>query len=156
MVYTIWVLTFFIWFFSYQKDKKRTLLALGNSFRALKSLAPGILSMVFLVGLVLAIFPKESLAIIFTQKGFVGFVIVSLVGAIVSIPGPIAFPLAGALLKIGASKAMMASFITTLTMVGVVSSPLEISYFGKRFTIMRQILSFVAAIVIGLIMGVVL
>lgn len=154
MVYTIWLLTIFIWMVSYRKDKTRTLIALKNSFRALQNLAPGVLGMVVLVGLILAIFPKESLVMLFTHKGLFGFFIVSLIGAIVSIPGPIAFPLAGALLKIGASKAILASFITTLTMVGIVSSPLEISYFGKRFTIMRQVFSFVAAIMIGLIMGV--
>lgn len=156
MVYTIWVITFLILAGSYLKDKERTLKVLGNSYSSLKNLSSGVLGMVTLVGLVLAIFPKESLAIIFTYKGILGFVMVSLLGAIVTIPGPIAFPLAGALLKMGASKAILASFITTLTMVGIVSAPLEISYFGKRFTIMRQVLSFIAAVLIGLIMGVIL
>lgn len=156
MVYTIWFITLLIWAISYWKDKEKTLLALGNSFNSLKNLSSGVLGMVVLVGLVLAIFPKESLAIIFTQEGILGFIMVSLLGAIVTIPGPIAFPLAGALFKMGASKAILASFITTLTMVGMVSAPLEISYFGKRFTLMRQGLSFVAAVIIGLIMGVIL
>lgn len=156
MVYIIWFITLLIWAISYWKDKEKTLLALGNSFNSLKNLSSGVLGMVVLVGLVLAIFPKESLAIIFTQEGVLGFIMVSLLGAIVTIPGPIAFPLAGALLKMGASKAILASFITTLTMVGMVSAPLEMSYFGKRFTLMRQGLSFVAAVVIGLIMGVIL
>jgi uncharacterized membrane protein YraQ (UPF0718 family) len=54
----------------------------------------------------------------------------------------------------GAAPAALASFITTLTMVGLVSSPLEVSYFGLRFTVIRQTLSFVAAVAIGLILGV--
>jgi uncharacterized membrane protein YraQ (UPF0718 family) len=156
MVYIIWFVTFVIFIISYRKDKSRTLKALGNSFRGLQNLSSAVLGMIALVGLVLAIFPKESLIVIFSYKGILGFVIVSLLGAIVTIPGPIAFPIAGALLKMGASKAILASFITTLTMVGIVSSPLEISYFGKRFTFMRQVLSFIAAIFIGLIMGAIL
>jgi uncharacterized membrane protein YraQ (UPF0718 family) len=156
MVYIVWLITFVIFIISYRKDRKRTLKALDNSIRALQNLSSAVFGMISLVGLVLAIFPKESLAIIFNYKGVLGFAIVSLLGAIVTIPGPIAFPIAGALLNMGASKAILASFITTLTMVGIVSSPLEISYFGKRFTFMRQALSFIAAIFIGLIMGAIL
>jgi uncharacterized membrane protein YraQ (UPF0718 family) len=156
MVYIIWFITFVIFIISYRKDKKQTLKAFGNSIRALQNLSSAVLGMVTFVGLILAIFPQENLAIIFNYKGVLGFAIVSLLGAIVTIPGPIAFPIAGALLKMGVSKAILASFITTLTMVGIVSSPLEISYFGKRFTFMRQVLSFIAAIFIGLIMGAIL
>jgi uncharacterized membrane protein YraQ (UPF0718 family) len=153
MVYFIWALTFIICLISYRKDKERTHKALINSFHSFKKLSPGLFCMIFLVGFMLAIIPKESIEHIFTYKGFLGFVMVSVIGAIVTIPGPIAFPLAGALLSVGASKAMLASFITTLTMVGLVSAPLEISYFGKRFTLLRQGLSFISAVMIGFIMG---
>ncbi|RAL68816.1 hypothetical protein C1G86_1545 [Dehalococcoides mccartyi] len=50
----------------------------------------------------------------------------------------------------------MATFMTTLMMVGVVTLPLEIRYFGKRVAITRNLLNFVAAIIIGLVVGVVL
>lgn len=152
MVLFIWILTIILTIFSFFKNKEKTLGALRISLNAFKKLAPAILGMVLLVGLILAIFPKESLVPIFNHKGFYGFFLVSLIGAIVTIPGPIAFPLAGALLQMGANQELLASFITTLTMVGIASSPLEISYFGKRFTMLRQGLSFIAAIAIGLIM----
>lgn len=153
MIFFIWGLTILLIAFSFHKDKTKTLIALRSSVGALRKLSPAILGMVILVGFILVVFPKESLVLIFNHKGLYGFVLVSLLGAIVTIPGPIAFPLAGALLQMGASKDLLASFITTLTMVGLVSSPLEIMYFGRRFTIMRQGLSFIAAIIIGLIMG---
>lgn len=54
----------------------------------------------------------------------------------------------------GAPPASLAAFVTTLTMVGTVTAPIEISYFGKRFTLLRQSLSFITAILIGLLMGV--
>ncbi len=156
MIYAIWTITFVALIISFLKDKNRTLKALKMSLNSFKNLIPGVLGMVAMVGLVLALVPKETLTEIFTHKGVFGFVLVALVGAIATIPAPIAFPLASSMLKVGASLATLASFITTLTMVGIVSAPLEASYFGKRFTIMRQVLSFVAAIAIGLIMGVVL
>lgn len=152
MILFIWVITILLTVFSFLKNRDITFEALLASVKSLKKLAPSILGMVVLVGFVLTIFPKDNLVLIFNQKGIYGFLLVSLLGAIVTIPGPIAFPLAGALLQMGANQELIASFITTLTMVGIVSSPLEISYFGKRFTILRQGFSFIAAIMIGLIM----
>ena len=66
----------------------------------------------------------------------------------------IAFPLVGSLATLGAPPAALATFVTTLTMVGLVTAPMEISHFGRRFTLLRQGLSFAAAILIGLAMGV--
>lgn len=152
MIIIVWSLAIILTIFSFIKDKEKTWLALKNSAQSFKKLLRPILIMVILLGLIIALFPQEKLILIFNQKGLYGFFLVSLIGAIVTIPGPIAFPLAGALLKMGASPELLASFITTLTMVGISTSPIEISYFGKRFTLWRQSLSFVAAILIGLMM----
>ena len=51
---------------------------------------------------------------------------------------------------------MVATFMTTLMMVGVVTLPLEIKYFGKHVAIARNALNFAAAIIIGLVVGVIL
>ncbi len=153
MVTVIWSITFIALVASALKDRTRTLKALKFSFNSLKNLTPGILGMIGMVGLALALISPETLRMIFTYKGVAGLVLVSIVGAVVTIPAPIAFPLAGSMLKIGASYSTIASFITTLTMVGIITAPLESAYFGKRFTMMRQVLSFIAAVVIGLIMG---
>ena len=152
MILFIWAMTFILTIISYLKNKEKTSAALLSSIQTLKKITPAILSMIILVAFILSILPKETLVLILNQNGIFGFVIVSLIGAIVTIPGPIAFPLAGALFQMGVSQELLASFITTLTMVGIVSAPLEISYFGKRFTLLRQGLSFFAAILIGLIM----
>lgn len=153
MLAFIWMVTILALAFSFWKDKKKTLHSLKRSFMSLKNIAPGLLGMIAAVGLVLAAIPDEKLVGLFSIHSLWGFVLVSLAGAIITIPGPIAFPLAGALLTMGASPAALASFITTLTMVGFVTAPLEASYFGARFVIFRQLLSFIAAIFVGLIMG---
>jgi hypothetical protein len=46
--------------------------------------------------------------------------------------------------------------MTTLMMVGVVTLPLEIKYFGKKVAISRNILNFIAAVIIGLVVGIIL
>ena len=51
----------------------------------------------------------------------------------------------------------LGAFISSLMMVGVVTAPVEIKYFGKKFTLLRNLLafafSFVVAFVIGKVMG---
>lgn len=137
-------------------SRRRTLDALRLGWRSLLGLAPGLLGMVGAVGLVLALLPPDALAALFRRSGATGFALVALTGSLVTMPAPVAFPLAGTLVKLGASLASVAAFITTLTMVGVVSAPLEIQHFGKRFTLVRQGLSFLLAITVGLLMGAVL
>ena len=55
--------------------------------------------------------------------------------------------------KQGATYAVVAVFMTTMMMVGVVTLPLEIKYFGKKAAIARNILNLIAAITIGILMG---
>lgn len=82
-----------------------------------------------------------------------GFSVTAIIGSITLIPGPISYPIAASLISKGASYSIVAVFITTLMMVGVVTLPLEIKYFGKKAAIIRNLLNFIAAIIIGLIIG---
>ncbi|MDY0290564.1 MAG: permease, partial [Sphaerochaeta sp.] len=66
------------------------------------------------------------------------------------------FPLAGSLLRSGATVMTISAFITTLVMVGVVTAPMEMKILGKNFTLLRNGLGVVAALVIALLMGVIL
>ena len=134
-------------------DREKTRRALKISTKSLTGLAPRILGMVAMVGLVLALVPPNLLTRLFSFRGIGGFALISAIGSIITMPAPIAFPLVGSLFKLGAAPATLAAFVTTLTMVGIMTAPMEIAYFGKRFTLIRQTLSFVTAIIIGLLMG---
>jgi uncharacterized membrane protein YraQ (UPF0718 family) len=70
------------------------------------------------------------------------------VGSITLIPGFISYPIAASLIAQGASYTVVATFMTTLMMVGVVTFPLEAKYFGRRVALVRNILNFFAAIII--------
>jgi uncharacterized membrane protein YraQ (UPF0718 family) len=138
---------------SWGMDPERTRRAVGIGAKSLQGLVPRILGMVALVGLVLALVPAEAITRLFGIGGIGGFMLVSAIGAVMTMPAPIAFPLVGSLYRLGAAPATLAAFVTTLTMVGTISAPMEIAHFGKRFTLVRQTLSFVTAIIIGLLMG---
>jgi len=82
--------------------------------------------------------------------------VVALLGAILHIPSLVSFPLAASILESGASVTAVAVFITTLTMIGVVTLPVEIRELGRKMALLRNGISFIIAIVIGLIMGAIL
>lgn len=153
MVIFLWALAALLMLVSYQKDKKVTIKAFYKTIESINNLLPSLLTMIAIVGVTLTLFPESVLVGIFNVEGSMGVILASIIGAIVSIPGPIAFPMAGTLLKMGVRVDVLAAFVTTLTMVGVVTAPIEAALFGTRFTFMRQSLSFLSAIAIGLIMG---
>ena len=55
----------------------------------------------------------------------------------------------------GVSIVPSVAFLTTLTMVGIVTFPLEKREFGLKFTATRNGLSFLFAIIIAMVMGVI-
>ena len=56
----------------------------------------------------------------------------------------------------GATTAVLAAFITTLLMVGVVTLPIEFRFFGRRIALWRNLLAFGGAVVVALVMTAIL
>ena len=141
---------------SFIKDRKKTLKALMIGLKTLGKITPSILSVILLIGLMYGLF-ADKIALLFGQEnGVIGFVSIALFGSVIHMPSLLAFPLAGSFLQEGASISAVAAFITTLTMIGIVTLPLEIKTMGKRFAIYRNLISFVIALIIAVLMGVVL
>ncbi|MGI6084161.1 MAG: permease, partial [Acetivibrionales bacterium] len=116
-----------------------------------------ILSIVFAIGLLLTIFSPESIAaFVEKQNILIATISAALLGTVTLVPAFIAFPLIGTLINGGVGIVPSVSFLTTLTMVGIVTLPLEIKAFGKKFTFARNGLSFIFAIIIALVMGVII
>lgn len=139
------------------RDRKKTVVALRVAYNAAKRLLPGILAIILVVGLMVGFVPPKWISQTIGQNsGALGVAIASLIGAVLFIPAIIAFPLARSLLDMGAGIMATAAFITTLTMVGFVFLPLEIKELGRRFAVARNALSFVAAVAIAVVIGVVL
>ncbi|GLH72758.1 hypothetical protein GETHLI_12600 [Geothrix limicola] len=138
------------------RDRARTRAALLHAARSGLNLLPSLVGMTAGVGLAMAAIPATLIAQLFHAHGVAGFFLLASLGALLTIPGPMAYPLAGSLHHMGASLSALASFITTLTMVGILTSPMEVKAFGRRFTFIRQSLSLVLALLIGALMGVLL
>ncbi|MDD4135365.1 MAG: permease [Eubacteriales bacterium] len=139
------------------KDRDKTKAAFVFAWKALLKTAPAVLGMLGIVGLTLGLLPPETIQkLVGEEAGFAATLIASVIGAITLIPSLIAFPLAGSLLRSGATVMTISAFITTLVMVGVVTAPMEIRTLGRKFTLLRNELGFLSALVIAGIMGVLL
>ena len=56
----------------------------------------------------------------------------------------------------GASVQTVTAFVSASVMVGLATMPVEIKAFGKKFTILRNSLSFLLALLLAFLMGVIL
>jgi len=141
----------------FMKDREKAKLSLRIAAKSFVRILPMMLAIILIIGLMSGFVPPKTISrVVGRDAGFLGVLTVALLGAVLQIPSLIAFPLAASLLKMGASLTSVAVFITTLTMIGFVMLPLEIRILGKRFALLRNALSFIIAILIGLLIGVIL
>ncbi len=142
---------------SWMKDRGKTKQALKMAFGLGKGMIGSILTVIFLIGWILTVLPPASIAaFIARQSQLLATVVSAAFGTITLIPAFIAFPLVGTLVSAGVGIVPAVAFLTTLTMVGIVTFPLERREFGLKFTVVRNGLSFVFAILIAFGMGAVL
>lgn len=153
----LWLITIVLTVASIIKDKKKTIDSMKQAQGMMKSMVGEIVAIIFLIGLMLTFIPPASIkTALSSSNSFVATTISAMVGSITLIPAFVAFPLVGSIINMGASIIPAVAFLTTLTMVGVVTFPLEKQEFGLKFAVARNVLSFLFALVIALSMGVLL
>jgi uncharacterized membrane protein YraQ (UPF0718 family) len=135
-------------------DRRKTFEGAKRGFKMFLNLLPALLLVLILVSVFLYLVPQQTIVkLLGAKSGILGVAIAAVVGSISLIPAFISFPLARILLVKGVSYTAVAVFITTLIMVGVLTLPIEFKYFGKRAAIMRNLLSFIGALIIGYLIG---
>lgn len=135
-------------------DSRKTIRGIKKGLKMFINLLPILLLMLALVSIVLFLIPNETLVKYMGEgSGIKGWITAAGVGSVALIPGFIAYPLCGILIKSGVAYPVIAVFITTLMMTGFITLPVEAKFFGWRTSIIRNILSLVAALFIGLIMS---
>ncbi|MPM71030.1 hypothetical protein SDC9_117993 [bioreactor metagenome] len=151
----LWVVTIILFAYSIVKSKTKTINSLRMAKGMMKNMIGEIIAILFLIGLLLTFIPPETIKnVLGNSNTFLSTIIAALVGGITLIPPFVAFPLVGSFIDIGISIIPSVAFLTTLTMVGVVTIPLETQEFGSKFALTRNLLSFVFALIIALAMGV--
>lgn len=151
----LWIITGGALVISLTKNKRRTLNAMKIARGMMGNMIGEIAAILFLIGLILTFIPPETIKSVLGQSDqFISTIVSAIVGSITLIPAFVAFPLVGSFVDIGAGIVPAVAFLTTLTMVGVVTFPLEKQEFGLKFAVTRNTLSFLFAVMIALAMGV--
>lgn len=142
---------------SFVKDKKKTALSLKRAWKMFINVLPQFVAILLLVGLLLAVATPDTIQrVIGADSGILGMLISSLLGAVTFVPVLVAFPVAAELLSNGAGVTQIAVFISSLTMVGFVTLPMEITYLGKKAAILRNVFAYLFAFATAFIIGAVL
>ena len=141
---------------SYLKDKSKTKKALKKAWKSFENILPELLVIMLLIGVLLAVVDHDLISSLLGESsGWFGVILASTIGAITLIPGFVAFPTAALLLKGGAGYMQIAAFVSTLMMVGIVTLPVEVKYFGKKISYARNVLAFMFSFIVAIVVGMV-
>lgn len=152
--YLFYGLALILLLLSFIKDRNKTNAALKKAWKSFENILPEFLVVILLVGFLLAILNPSTISrLIGEESGWFGVIIASIIGSITLIPGFVAFPTAAILLENGAGYPQIAAFVSTLMMVGIVTIPVEIKYFGKKLTLLRNGMAFLFSFLVAFIIG---
>lgn len=154
MTYILYGLCIVLTLVSFFKDKEKTKRALINGIKSFENIMPQFLSILVIIGIGLTILKPETISkLIGNDSGIFGVVLSSLVGSVIMMPTFVAFSTGNTLIQNGAGYAQVSALITTLTMVGVLTFPLEAKYIGKKGAFYRNFLAFLFSFVVAFFMG---
>lgn len=143
-----------LYLYFYRRSAERTRASLQAAGTALRTMAPLLVAVFGLIGLFEFFVPPALIERwLGASSGFTSLLVGGAIGAVALGPAVAAFPLAGSFLQAGAWPPAVATFIVCWVSVGVVSMPVEAHVFGWRFTLTRNLTTFCAALLIGLIVG---
>ncbi len=154
-MYYLYIATGLAVLISFIADSERTLKAFKMAVKKFVTVLPAFLGMLILVSIVLFLIPDRVISqYLGSSNIFTGVLFASFLGSITLMPGFIAFPLCGILLKKGVLYMVLSAFTTTLMMVGILTYPIEKAYFGTKVTIMRNIISLFIALIVAVMTGI--
>ncbi|MGC8789766.1 hypothetical protein [Caldisericum sp.] len=103
------------------------------------------------MGVIQIFVTKELVAkLLGTESGIWGILIGEIVGAVALIEPAAVFPFSGSLISKGATYGVIYAFTSTAVLIGIATLPAEITFMGKKFTVVRNILTFVLIFLIAL------
>lgn len=139
---------------SLAKSREKTRLALKKAWKSFENILPQFLVVILTVGVMLALMNAALISkLIGAESGIMGIILAAVFGSITLIPPFVAMPTAAMLLDSGAGYMQIAAFISTLMMVGIVTLPVEIKYFGKKVSILRNLFAFLFSFLVAGFIG---
>ncbi len=119
--------------------------------KSLWKVFPMILGTILLISLIFVLIPDSFYTSFFRDNLLLNSIIGSLIGS-VSVGNPVtSYLFGGEMLEKGISLIAVTAFIVSWVTVGIIQLPAESTILGKKFAILRNISSFILAIVVAII-----
>jgi len=148
------ILITILYLLSFRKDAEKGRQSLVAARQTLWRMIPLLLAIFALIGLFQEFVPQAMIQRwLGNENHLLSLLIGGLVGAIAIGPPVAAFPIAGSFIATGAWPPAAAAFIVSWVSVGVITLPVEAHVFGWRFALWRNLITFLAALLIGLLIG---
>ncbi len=150
----LYSIVIFFLIISFIKDKNKTKRAIISGLKSFENILPQFLFIIITVGILLSFLTTDTISkILGNSSGFIGIIVADIMGTIIMIPTFVAFSLGNTLLLNGAGYSQVATLISSLVLIGLITLPLEIKYIGKRATLLRNLIAFIFSIIVGIILG---
>lgn len=150
----LYIFTVLMLIISFVKDKKKTLQGIKLGLNKFNKILPSYLVMLIVISLILLISQKFIVQYLGQKNIILGTLTGVLIGSVTMMPGFIAYPLAGILMQEGVPFIILGGFVASLMLVGVVTYPVEKEYFGRRVTIMRNVMGVIISLGIAVGIGI--
>jgi uncharacterized membrane protein YraQ (UPF0718 family) len=131
------------------QQKPTFLKVLRKSSLSFSSMAPLLLGVIGLVGLFQVLVTSAMIASLFQGNPLLDTLIGTLTGSVAAGNPIVSYLIGGELLDQGISLYAVSAFILSWVTLGLVQLPAEIEIFGSRFTLYRNILSFIFCMLIA-------
>ncbi|MFW6006870.1 MAG: hypothetical protein ACOC1O_04725 [bacterium] len=151
---SLYIIMFVLLTVSFIFDREKTYKSLKRGWMKITKILPGYLKLLILLSLILLIPEELIVEFLGGNNLLLGLILGLVIGSITMMPGFIAYPLAGILVSKGVSYMVIAAFISTLMLVGILTYPVEKEYMGIKATIYRNAAGFIIAALIALAAGV--
>ena len=153
-IIALYIVTGVLLLASLYKSREKTERALRLAFKSFEGILPFFLAILLAISMFMIYADKALISKwLGEESGLTGIFLTSIVGSIVLMPAFVSYPLAAQLLQAGAGYPQITMLITSILMVGVMTMPLEKSYFGKRLTILRNALAFIYCFIAAFVIG---
>jgi len=131
--------------------KKNHLELFLKSFKSMLSLLPLMISVILLIALVKEFITFKVISSFFQNNIMIDTLIGALSGSILAGNSLNSYVIGGELLTGGVSLFAVTAFIVTWVTVGFVQAPAEAAILGTKFTIWRNVLSFVLSMLVSVL-----
>ena len=136
--------------------KNKAVYAWQKTKQTIVATLPLVVGILLLISCLSLLLKSSLLVVLFKNNIFSDSFIGAIIGSLAAGNPITSYVLAGEFMEINISLAAVTAFIIAWVTVGFIQFPAEAMMLGKKFALIRNILSFLSAILIGLITQLVL